>query len=77
MVTPEKSDNTGERRSRIRGPSQQRESGDGMDAADMAATDHELSFGHLGLQAANMQPFYETERKEELQSTSEMYVSTD
>lgn len=74
MSTPEKSDSTSERRSRIHGPSQQRESGDGMDAVDMAATEHKLSFGHLGLQAANLQPFYETEGKEELESTSEMYV---
>ena len=52
----------GERRSRIHGPSHTRESGDGMDAAEMAASEHmSKSFGKLRIGASHLLPFYQRE----------------
>lgn len=74
MNTPEKSD-VGERRSRIRALSRLRESGSGMETTDLGVADHKLSFGHLGLQAANMMPLYEAEGRGDVDSDPEMYVT--
>lgn len=45
-----------ERRSRI--PTHARESGDGMDADQLAQTENEMSFGKLGMRASNLQLNY-------------------
>ena len=74
--TPEKyPTSTGERRSRIHGPQMERESGDGMDADDLAASERKLSFSNLGLQAENLQSFYDSENKESADTQSEMCVN--
>ena len=54
-----------ERRSRI--PTHQRESGDGMDAAELAANEQKgrLSFGQLGLRASRLKLSYYREDQEE------------
>lgn len=49
----------GERRSRIHGPSHLRESGDGMDAAELAASEQKMKIGHLGMGASHLLPFYQ------------------
>ncbi|XP_064382815.1 uncharacterized protein LOC135331544 [Halichondria panicea] len=55
---------SGERKSRIRGTQLERERGDGMDAADMEASEHKLSFSNLvGMQAGHLESFYESENK--------------
>jgi len=59
--SPEKYGTSGERRSRIRGPQLERESGDGMDAAELAASEHQLSFGNLGIRADHLQSPYESD----------------
>lgn len=52
----------GERRSRIHGPSQLRESGDGMDADELAASEQKKkSIGQLGMGASHLLPFYQSE----------------
>ena len=52
----------GERRSRIHGSSHLRESGDGMDAAELAASEQRSkSFGKLGIAAGHLLPFYQRE----------------
>ena len=71
--SPDKSaTNTLERKSRIRGPQMERESGDGMDAAELAASEHQLSFSNLGMpKADNLQSFYDSESKESVETQSE------
>ncbi len=74
MGSPEKY--SGERKSRIRGTQLERERGDGMDAADMEASEHKLSFSNLvGMPAEHMESFYESENKSSTEAHSEMYVS--
>ena len=51
----------GERRSRIHGPYHQRESGDGMDAAELAAQEKKMNVGQLGMSAKHLLPFYQRE----------------
>lgn len=51
----------GERRSRIHGPYHQRESGDGMDAAELAAQEQRMNIGQLGMSAKHLLPFYQKE----------------
>ena len=51
----------GERRSRIRGPIHQRESGDGMDAAELAAHEQKTNTGQLAMTAKRLLPFYQKE----------------
>ena len=51
----------GERRSRIHAPYHQRESGDGMDAAELAAHEQKMNIGQLGMAAKNLLPFYQRE----------------
>ena len=52
----------GERRSRIHGPSHLRESGDGMDAAELAASEQKKkSIGKLGMMPKHLLPFYQRE----------------
>ena len=51
----------GERRSRIHGPYHQRESGDGMDAAELAAHEKKMNIGQLGMSAKHLLPFYRKE----------------
>ena len=52
----------GERRSRIHGPSQLRESGDGMDADELAASEQKKkSIGQLGMGASHLLPFYQSD----------------
>ena len=56
----------GERRSRI--PTHQRESGDGMDAAELAASEQngQLNFGQLGLRASRLKlPYYRENQEDE------------
>ncbi len=73
--TPEKytGGGSGERKSRIRGMQQERESGDGMDAADMATASSppKLSFSNLGMQAESLEPFYGSRSKDSVDSHSE------
>ncbi len=70
--TPEKYSGTGERRSRIRGMQQERESGDGMDAADLATTSQpKLNFSKLGMQTESLEPFYGSESKDSGDAQSE------
>lgn len=51
----------GERRSRIHGPYHQRESGDGMDAAELAAQEQKMNIGQLRMSAKHLLPFYQRE----------------
>ena len=56
----------GERRSRI--PTHQRESGDGMDAAELAASEQkgQVNFGQLGLRASRLKlPYYRESQEDE------------